>query len=146
MDRIESLEERIAHLIRMVEDLSDVVARQTGEIDRLNRLTQLLAEREADREAAGDSPAANVRPPLQAFGEHARCVRIAAGLVVELREVGARRREVGVDLHRGQVTRLGQLELAGVLVHHGQVEPGPSSSSGVQACPWNWDDQNPRTL
>ena len=63
MDRIESLEERIAHLIRMVEDLSDVVARQTGEIDRLNRLTQLLAEREADREAAGDSPAANVRPP-----------------------------------------------------------------------------------
>jgi SlyX protein len=63
MDRIESLEERIAHLIRMVEDLSDVVARQAAEIDRLTRLTGLLAEREAEREAAGDSPAANVRPP-----------------------------------------------------------------------------------
>jgi SlyX protein len=63
MDRIESLEERIAHLIRMVEDLSDVVARQTGEVDRLTRLTQLLAEREADREASGDAPAASVRPP-----------------------------------------------------------------------------------
>jgi SlyX protein len=63
MDRIESLEERIAHLTRMVEDLSDVVARQTGEIDRLTRLTGLLAEREAEREVAGDSPAANVRPP-----------------------------------------------------------------------------------
>lgn len=63
MDRIESLEERIAHLTRMVEDLSDVVARQTGEIDRLTRLTQLLAEREAEREVAGDAPAASVRPP-----------------------------------------------------------------------------------
>ena len=56
MDRIESLEERVAHLIRTVEDLSDVVARQAGEIDRLTRLTRLLAEREAEREAAGDSP------------------------------------------------------------------------------------------
>ena len=63
MDRIESLEERIAHLTRMVEDLSDVVARQAAEIDRLTRLTGLLAEREAEREAVGDSPAANVRPP-----------------------------------------------------------------------------------
>jgi SlyX protein len=63
MDRIESLEERIAHLIRTVEDLSDVVARQAVEIDRLNRLTRLLAEREAEREAGGDAPAANVKPP-----------------------------------------------------------------------------------
>jgi SlyX protein len=63
MDRIEILEERIAHLTRAVEDLSDVVTRQSAEIDRLTRLTQLLAEREADREAAGDAPAANQRPP-----------------------------------------------------------------------------------
>jgi SlyX protein len=64
MDRIEDLEERIAHLTRAVEDLSDVVARQTGEIDRLTRLVGLLAEREAEREAgAGDAPPANVRPP-----------------------------------------------------------------------------------
>ena len=63
MDRIESLEERIAHLIRTVEDLSDVVAAQATEIDRLTRLTHLLAEREADRELAGDAPVANQRPP-----------------------------------------------------------------------------------
>jgi SlyX protein len=63
MDRIESLEERISHLIRAVEDLSDVVAAQAAEIDRLTRLTRLLAEREADREALGDAPAANQKPP-----------------------------------------------------------------------------------
>lgn len=63
MDRIESLEEKIAHLTRTVEDLSDVVARQAGEIDRLTRLTHLLAEREAEREAVGDAPAANQKPP-----------------------------------------------------------------------------------
>lgn len=63
MDRMEALEERIAHLTRAVEDLSDVVARQAGEIDRLTRLTRLLAEREAEREASGDAPAANQKPP-----------------------------------------------------------------------------------
>lgn len=63
MDRIEQLEERISHLMRAVEDLSDVVARQSRDVDRLLRLTQLLAEREADREAQGGSPEANVKPP-----------------------------------------------------------------------------------
>ena len=64
MDRVVDLEERIAHLTRAVEDLSDVVARQTGEIDRLTRLVGLLAEREAEREAgAGDLAPANTRPP-----------------------------------------------------------------------------------
>jgi SlyX protein len=63
MDRIDSLEERIAHLTRAVEDLSDVVARQAVEIDRLTRLARLLAEREAEREAGQDAPPANQRPP-----------------------------------------------------------------------------------
>jgi SlyX protein len=63
MDRIEILEERIAHLTRAVEDLSDVVATQGAEMARLTRLVGLLAEREAEREAAGDAPAANARPP-----------------------------------------------------------------------------------
>ena len=67
MDRIESLEERIAHLTRTVEDLSDVVALQANEIDRLTRLTRLLAEREAaresDRDAGLDPPSANQPPP-----------------------------------------------------------------------------------
>lgn len=64
MDRIESVEERVAHLQRAVDDLSDVVAAQRKEIDRLTRIVGLLAEREAEREAGlGDAPAADVRPP-----------------------------------------------------------------------------------
>jgi SlyX protein len=57
------IEERIAHLIRAVDDLSDVVARQAKELDRLTRLVGMLAEREAEREAMGGSPEANVKPP-----------------------------------------------------------------------------------
>jgi len=64
MRDVTELEERIAHLMRAVDDLSDVVAMQGREIDRLTRLTQMLAQREADREEAGlDAPAANVKPP-----------------------------------------------------------------------------------
>ncbi|GHC65959.1 SlyX family protein [Neogemmobacter tilapiae] len=64
MDRQDQLEEKVAHLTRAVEDLSDVVARQAKELDRLTRLTQLLAEREAEREASGlEGPAANQKPP-----------------------------------------------------------------------------------
>lgn len=64
MDRTAILEERMAHLIRAVEDLSDVAAAQAKEIDRLTRLVQLLVEREAEREAmGGEAPAANVPPP-----------------------------------------------------------------------------------
>ena len=50
MQNNEALEERIAHLMRSVEDLSEVVARQGREMDRLTRLTGLLMEREAGRE------------------------------------------------------------------------------------------------
>lgn len=64
MDRTEALEERVAHLLRAVDDLSDMVAAQRKELDRLNRLVGLLVEREAEREAmAGEAPAANVPPP-----------------------------------------------------------------------------------
>lgn len=58
-----AIEERLAHLIRAVEDLSDVVARQEREIAGLQRRVQLLMEREAEREAGLDMPAANVPPP-----------------------------------------------------------------------------------
>ena len=60
-----ALEERIAHLTRMVEDLSDVVARQEREIALLTRRVSMLIEREVDRDAgdAGNAPAANQRPP-----------------------------------------------------------------------------------
>ena len=58
------LEEKVAHLMRAVDDLSDVVAGHAKEIERLTRIVTLLAEREAEREAmAVDGPAANVRPP-----------------------------------------------------------------------------------
>jgi SlyX protein len=64
MDRSDLLEERVAHLTRTVEDLSDVVARQAGEIAALQRRVALLLERAAEAEAvAGDAPAANARPP-----------------------------------------------------------------------------------
>jgi SlyX protein len=57
------LEERVAHLIRAVDDLSDVIARQQAEIDRLTRRVALLMEREAEREAAGEGADPNQRPP-----------------------------------------------------------------------------------
>lgn len=57
-------EERIAHLMRAVEDLSEVVARQSREIERLSRRVGLLMEREAEREAEGGTiPLADQRPP-----------------------------------------------------------------------------------
>ncbi|MCL4069259.1 SlyX family protein [Pseudomonas sp. GX19020] len=63
-DRDAALEERIAHLIRTMDDLSDVVARQDREITQLNRRVHMLMEREAEREQmAGEAPAANQPPP-----------------------------------------------------------------------------------
>ena len=57
----ERLEERIAHLTRVVEDLSDVVARQGREIDVLTRRAEMLLRREADTGAG--IPLADQRPP-----------------------------------------------------------------------------------
>ncbi|MEO0752553.1 MAG: SlyX family protein [Pseudomonadota bacterium] len=47
------VEETLAHLTRTVEDLSDTVARQQSEIDRLTRRLQMLLEREAERQSEG---------------------------------------------------------------------------------------------
>lgn len=64
MERLDAVEERLAHLMRAVEDLSDVVAGQAKEIERLTRRVQMLMEREAEREAMGlGSAEANVPPP-----------------------------------------------------------------------------------
>lgn len=64
MDRVERLEERVAHLMAAVEDLSDMVARQGREIEGLERRVRVLLEREAARDSAlGETPEANVRPP-----------------------------------------------------------------------------------
>ncbi|WP_179378419.1 SlyX family protein [Jannaschia marina] len=62
---MQDLEERIAHLTRLAEDLSDVVARQDRQIaaleSRVTRLMQRAAEQEA--EAGGSVTIANERPP-----------------------------------------------------------------------------------
>lgn len=64
-ERITELEERIAHLMKMSEDLSDVVARQDREIDTMKHRLQMLMEREAQREfdEGGSVPLADQRPP-----------------------------------------------------------------------------------
>ena len=58
-------EERLAHLQRMVDDLSDTIARQDREIADLTRRVTLLMTREAEREGAegGTVPLADQRPP-----------------------------------------------------------------------------------
>lgn len=64
-DQLEALEERLAHLIRTVDDLSDVIARQDTEIDRLKARVQMLMEREGERqaEATGGVVVGDERPP-----------------------------------------------------------------------------------
>lgn len=52
MDR-DAIEEKLAHLIRATDDLSDVVAAQSRRIDRLERQVALLTERERSREGDG---------------------------------------------------------------------------------------------
>ena len=48
-----ALEERIAYLLRVTDDLSDTVAAQAREIDRLTARVERLMLREAEREAEG---------------------------------------------------------------------------------------------
>ena len=49
---MQDLEEKLAHVIRILDDLSDVVARQDREIDRLRMQVDRLILREAERETA----------------------------------------------------------------------------------------------
>ena len=64
-DRLERAEEELAHLRRPVDDLSEVVARQSREIDLLTRRVLMLMERaaEAEAERSGTVPLADQRPP-----------------------------------------------------------------------------------
>lgn len=59
------IEETIAHLVRTVDDLSDVVAEQRKEIDVLTRRVAMLMQREAEREADGSGGVVlgDERPP-----------------------------------------------------------------------------------
>lgn len=62
---LDALEERLAHMIRQVEELSDEVARQGREIDVLNRRVAMLMQREAERETdvGGGVVVGDERPP-----------------------------------------------------------------------------------
>jgi SlyX protein len=59
------LEETLAHLVRMVDELSDIVARQDGEIARLSKRVEMLMAREAERQLdeGGTLPMADQKPP-----------------------------------------------------------------------------------
>jgi SlyX protein len=59
------LEETLAHLVRMVDELSDIVARQDGEIARLSSRVEMLMAREAERQLdeGGSLPMADQKPP-----------------------------------------------------------------------------------
>ncbi|MEL6100684.1 MAG: SlyX family protein [Pseudomonadota bacterium] len=50
---MEQLEEQIAHLTRIVDEMSEMIAKQDKEIRRMTMLVEKLARREAEREAAG---------------------------------------------------------------------------------------------
>jgi SlyX protein len=62
---MEQLEEQMAHLLRAVDDLSDIVARQQDAIDLLNRRVEILMRREGEREASGSGGivVGDERPP-----------------------------------------------------------------------------------
>ena len=57
------IEERLAHLVRTVDDLSDIVARQEREIALLTRRVAMLMEREALRETQAMNEVPIDRPP-----------------------------------------------------------------------------------
>jgi SlyX protein len=57
--RLDQLETTLSHLVRMVEELSDVIARQDREIDILKRGLIDLHE----RSAAAEPPPVNQPPP-----------------------------------------------------------------------------------
>ena len=61
----DEIEEKLAHLERLVDDLNDVVARQSREIDVLTKRVQMLMEREAARELEGSGGVVvgDERPP-----------------------------------------------------------------------------------
>ena len=64
-DRLHQLEEALAHLTRLTDELSEVIARQDRDLIRLtarvDRLTHAEAERQAD--GAGSVALADQRPP-----------------------------------------------------------------------------------
>ena len=63
--RIRQLEETLAHLTRVTEDLHEVIARQDTEIATLTRRVEMLMRFAAEQQAGADGtiPLADQRPP-----------------------------------------------------------------------------------
>jgi SlyX protein len=63
-ERIEQIEEKLAHLERAVNELSDVVARQQKDLDRVTDRHQRLLDKMAAMESDfGASATAEEKPP-----------------------------------------------------------------------------------
>jgi len=63
-DRLDSIEEKLAHLEQAVHELSDVVARQQKELDRALQRNQRLMDKIAAIESDyGPSATAHEKPP-----------------------------------------------------------------------------------
>lgn len=63
-DRITELEEALAYLTRVTDDLSEVIARQDQDISRLTRRLDMLMRAEAERQSQSDgSIAVTDQPP-----------------------------------------------------------------------------------
>lgn len=62
---MQHIEEKLAHLIRTVDDLNDIVTRQQTEVAVLTRRVQMLMEREAQRDSdsGGGIVLGDERPP-----------------------------------------------------------------------------------
>jgi SlyX protein len=63
--RLEAAEIHISHLTRTIEELSDQVARQANQIDRLNSRFQAMLDRMSKQDVGDDSgvPLLDQRPP-----------------------------------------------------------------------------------
>lgn len=61
--RLTDLETRLAHHERMAEEMSEVIARQQGEIDRLTILVRRLVERLREVEADRPPSPQDDKPP-----------------------------------------------------------------------------------
>jgi SlyX protein len=62
-ERMGRAEEELAHLRRAVDELSDVLARQSREIEVLTRRVAMLVARAAEAEDTGSVTLADQKPP-----------------------------------------------------------------------------------
>ena len=62
-EQFETLETHLAHLSKTCEEISDVVATQQIQIDRLNRFIEKLAEREVEHDPQGVEGNLDKPPP-----------------------------------------------------------------------------------